>query len=125
MDSTNKVLALFVGLFVVILTIGVGMSRMTKNNKSFSGALGSIFSQKKTVRLTPTTGVTTVKKKNPLVIRSNQTGSLNTKTTKSGILLSTTKGQIPTEIPQTGAETVPIIAFSLVFGALALKKTYS
>lgn len=121
MDSTNKVLALFVGLFVVILTIGIGMSRITKNKKPISGAIGSIFSSKKNITPTPTKSIV-VLNKNKLVIRSNQTTSPNYR------IISNTptqlKNQTPTEIPQTGAETVPFIVISLALGLFAIKKSH-
>jgi hypothetical protein len=45
MNDLNKVVAFFVGLFVIILVIGFVVSRVRKNSPSisFGGSLGKIF----------------------------------------------------------------------------------
>lgn len=107
MEGTNKVLALFVGLFVVILVIGLGLSRLSKNKKPLSGSLGTIFNTKTTP--TPTPKKTT-----------NNTGSIAIVTKQLNQPMQYAPN--PTSIPETGATTLPIIASSLTLGILLLKK---
>ena len=115
MDSTNKVLALFVGLFVVILLIGVGLSRLAKNNKSLGGSLGTIFTPK--IKITPTP--TKTQKLTTIAIITT------TPENQTSITSYPSSNSAPTSIPETGATTLPVIATSLFAGLYLLKRTKS
>lgn len=116
MDSTNKVLALFVGLFVVILLVGVGLSRVAKNKKPLTGSLGKIFTNTK---LTPTTKPARVS----VSLAPTRTTVVINQTKNNESTYSNNTNNAPQTIPDTGAGTIPLIASSLGIGICLLKKS--
>ena len=119
MDSTNRGLALFVGLFIVILIVGVGLSRLAKNKKPLTGSLGKIFTSLKTTP-TPT------RKPDRITIITSPTGTVSydkrPKEDASGNETYSTTST-PSSIPDTGAETLPLISFVLGTGIYLIKRS--
>ena len=113
MSDLNKVIAFFVGVFVIILLVGFAISRMQKsdNKAGIGGALGRIFNLSSSVEPTQAPKKETVKE---VAVK----GKVITPTPQR----DRTQLENTAAIPATGSPIIPLAVFSLSSGALIYLK---
>lgn len=126
MTDLNKIISLFIGLFVVIFLVAIALGRINigkKRTPSMGGALGRIFgiSNEITPTAPPTPKTVSIQK----TVESDGTGTTRVVTTPTLTTSRVTKtAPQAKQIPQTGAGLIiPYALSSLVAGVYLRRLT--